>query len=608
MRRPVSCALALVVSSVLLLGGPLSLRAQAPSGPDPIDPPDTEYHTGLDDIDPATLATLPVAPQYRAFIPVSVDLSFRMPSPGDQGKASSCTGWAVAYAARSYYTTAFEDRDLQLPQNIASPNYVYNRARQLSKSAACQGGSSLSSVVDVLKKGALSLADYPYHDSDCDTAPAASVVATANDFRVRGFRLLNVAKIDDVKGALAQSNPVMIEFHDDLTFMRHRGDGVFSETAVDPAKNGWHAMTLVGYDERKQALRLINSWGKGWGDHGYAWISYAVFAKRVRRAAVLDVAKPARPIAALRPPPNPAPSPAPSPPKPPPAPVKPQVVQQTTPPPAVKPPVLQPVSPPPAPKPTVKADPPPVPTPPPAVEPTPAPKPVLAPEPAPAPAPTPQVRAGLAELDTLSCAKVTVQKRGAQNVLAGFVGSDADLDTVKRVAADVPNTSLGDVVVAPWPQCEAMQTLQKPLAATDQARIDIGPTSALRDGDPLRIEIRPPSQISYLYVSYVQADGSVVHLVQPEGLVPQPALPGQPLVFGDGQDGRAKFTVSGPFGREMIIAIASRSPLFDKTLPEQQTEREYLTALRQALVYKPDPAMPDREVSATVKTLETRSR
>jgi hypothetical protein len=250
----------------------------------------------------------------------------------------------------------------------------------------------------------------------------------------------------------------------------------------------------------------------------------------------------------------------------------------------------------------VKADPPP------AVEPTPAPKPVLAPEPAPAPAPTPQVRAGLAELDTLSCAKVTVQKRGAQNVLAGFVGSDADLDTVKRVAADVPNTSLGDVVVAPWPQCEAMQTLQKPLAATDQARIDIGPTSALRDGDPLRIEIRPPSQISYLYVSYVQADGSVVHLVQPEGLVPQPALPGQPLVFGDGQDGRAKFTVSGPFGREMIIAIASRSPLFDKTLPEQQTEREYLTALRQALVYKPDPAMPDREVSATVKTLETRSR
>jgi hypothetical protein len=283
-------------------------------------------------------------------------------------------------------------------------------------------------------------------------------------------------------------------------------------------------------------------------------------------------------------------------------PPKPQVVQQVPPPPAAKPPVIQPVAPPPVPKPTVEADPPPVQVRPLAV------KPVLGPEPAPTPTAPPQAKAGLAELDTLSCAKVAVQKRGAQNVLAGFVGSDADLERVKRIAADVPNTSLGDLVVAPWPQCEAMQTLEKPLATTDQAKIDIGPASALRDGDTLRIEIQPPSQISYLYVSYVQADGSVVHLVQPEGLAPQPALPGQPLVFGDGRDGRAKFTVSGPFGREMIIAVASRSPLFDRKLPDQQTEREYLTALRQALVYKPDPAMADREVSASVKTLETRPR
>jgi hypothetical protein len=104
------------------------------------------------------------------------------------------------------------------------------------------------------------------------------------------------------------------------------------------------------------------------------------------------------------------------------------------------------------------------------------------------------------------------------------------------------------------------------------------------------------------------SSGSVVHLVQPEGLVPRPALPGKTLLFGDGQDGRPKSTVSGPFGREMVIALASRSPLFAQTLPAQQTEREYLTELRRALAYKPDPNMPDREVSATVRTLETRAR
>jgi hypothetical protein len=211
-------------------------------------------------------------------------------------------------------------------------------------------------------------------------------------------------------------------------------------------------------------------------------------------------------------------------------------------------------------------------------------------------------------LGTLTCAKVTARKQEGQTVLTGFVGSDGDLDIVRRAASETPGTRVGDVIVAPWPQCETLQTLEKPLAQADQATIDIGRNGTLRDGDILRIEIQPPSQISYLYVSYVQADGSVVHLVQPEGVVPQPTPPGQAMVFGDGQQGRATFSVSAPFGREMIVAVASRSPLFDRKLPDQQTEREYLTQLRAALVYKPDPAMADREVSANVKTLETRPR
>jgi hypothetical protein len=163
-------------------------------------------------------------------------------------------------------------------------------------------------------------------------------------------------------------------------------------------------------------------------------------------------------------------------------------------------------------------------------------------------------------------------------------------------------------VVAPWPQCEALQTLEKPLDIPDRPTIDIGPTTELRAGDPLRIQVGSPSQISYLYVSYIQADGSVVHLVQPNGLVPQPTLPRQSLVFGSGEGGKPKFTVGPPFGREMIIAIAARSPLFDRELPAHQTEREYLTELRRALIYKPVPEMPDRELAAAMMTLQTSAR
>jgi hypothetical protein len=234
---------------------------------------------------------------------------------------------------------------------------------------------------------------------------------------------------------------------------------------------------------------------------------------------------------------------------------------------------------------------------------------VNVPPPSPAPVPPrPVPGVQLADLQTLSCGRVTVETRGDQSVLSGYVGSDDDLNRIKLIAASVPNTSLGKVIVAPWPQCEALQTLEKPLSVADRPTIDIGPNAELHSGDTLKIQVRSPAQISYLYVSYIQADGSVVHLVQPNALVPQPTLPRQTLVFGSGTDGQPKFTVSPPFGREMIIAIASRSPLFDHELPIQQTERDYLSELRRALLYKPVPDMPDRELAATITTLTTSAR
>lgn len=357
-------------------------------------------------------------------------------------------------------------------------------------------------------------------------------------------------------------------------------------------------MTLVGYDERLQAFRLMNSWGTGWGDNGFAWLSYDVWKSRINAAYVLDVA-PVRPQISVRPP---APPP------------------KVTPPPVVpRPPVVTTVvPPPPAPQPKVTPPPvvttvvpqPPRPIQPPAVNPPPAPPaPVTLQPVVPRPGPlTPVNRPQLADLQKLECGQVTAQQRGGRTALSGYVASDDDLDLVRSIAAGVPGATLGDVMVAPWPQCEALQTLEKQLAVTDRPVIDIGRATELRSGDTLNIRIRAPNHISYLYVVYIQADGSVVALAQPAGVVPQPTLPGQTLSFGTGEGGARRFTITPPFGREMIVAIASRSPLFEQEFPDQQMEREYLSELRRALIYKPVPDMPDREVSASVQTLQTRAR
>ena len=56
----------------------------------------------------------------------------------------------------------------------------------------------------------------------------------------------------------------------------------------------------------------------------------------------------------------------------------------------------------------------------------------------------------------------------------------------------------------------------------------------------------------------------------------------------------------------MVIAVATASPLFTDAIPASATERDYLTALRKTLLYKPDPNQPDRLVDASALALTTR--
>lgn len=518
--------------ALMLLGFPATLQAQVP------DAPDTRYSEGAQPTDPEYERSLPQVQRHRAFLPVSVDLSSRMPAVGNQGSLGSCTAWAVGYAARSYYSSALEGRDVHRPANLPSPSYIFHLARN----DVCEKGSNIPRTIAVLQKGALSLKDYPYSDQ-CVPPASPAQVAKATDFRVRGVKRIDLSSIDNIKGQLAQSNPVMFAFADSRAFQQHRGGGVFSEQ-VPGIPLGSHEMVFVGYDDRRQALRLINSWGTGWGDHGYAWLSYDLVKTRAQSAYVLDVAPPPGPVV----------------------------------PPQVAPPVAK-------------------------VEPTPTPK----PQPAPVPTPSPTRKADLSELPNLSCAHVTVQNRNSRKTLAGFVGYQADLDLVRQIARNLPNISADGVTLAPWPQCEALLTLEKPLAAAGSPTLAID-SADMHAGDTLKITVRSPAQISYLYVAYIQADGSVVQLQQPQGVVPASTLPNQTLVFGDGAGERPKFTIGPPFGPEMIIALASRSPLFDAELPATQTERDFLTALRRALIYKPSPDLPDREVTAAVKTLNTGAR
>ncbi|MFO0987817.1 MAG: C1 family peptidase [Alphaproteobacteria bacterium] len=564
---------------------------------------------------PEAYAGFPKLERHRAFLPERVDLSARFPTPGDQGDQGSCVGWAVGYAARSYYAVSREGRPRNQRDAIPSPAYIYGA---IKPAGDCDTGALISRALDLLARdGAVSLATHPYSDRIC---PAPNRAAAA-PFRIANWRAINFGVVDDAKGALAKGHPVIIGSRLTAEFKQLRGDVVWNGEGV-PAP-GAHAMTLVGYDERRQAFKLINSWGTRWGDMGFGWMSYDAYRRFVVQAYVMDVAAAPRPAPFTPIPPQP-----PAPPKrtstfepgiaiagdlvpgsgssdeAPNAQVcqarcldRPQCVAwrwdhenerwhpRTC---ALIAQVTKRI-----PDQTATSG---------VVSITPAPAP--APGPRPAPPPTVTLDPPLA---SYQCASLDVAQAATGTVVRGFVGTEADLgklfESAKRVGVRV------EVAVRPWPQCETLLTFKEALAEPGAPDLRLrGDKREYKKGEPLVIEVKTPAVPSYLYLVYVQSTGGVVYLVQPRAPAPSPQPPGRTIVLGDGSAGGPKFTIDGPYGDEMVIAIASESPLFDEGRPSPEIERDFLTAFRKALLVRPSSDAAKRKVSAAWIALTTKEK
>src|SRR5205085_6303594 len=95
----------------------------------------TEEGTGLQFIEKETLDKINKgkAPMYGpSQLPASVDLSTKMPPPGNQGSQNSCVGWSIAYGMKSYQEKTARNWDVTSgdeinKQHVFSPAYIYNQ-------------------------------------------------------------------------------------------------------------------------------------------------------------------------------------------------------------------------------------------------------------------------------------------------------------------------------------------------------------------------------------------------------------------------------------------------------------------------------------------------
>lgn len=488
--------------------------------------------TGANFSPPDVIASAPETPVYRDFLPPAVDLSRYFPPVGDQLMQGSCVGWATAYAARAYYAYQIEHRDTQQMSNIPSPAWVFNIIHLGNN---CDNGSQIYDALNVLKKGALSLADYPYDDTKCPM-PLPPARSRATDFKIQDFALvfsrtneapdapLTDQAVDDTKGQLATGHPVVIAALLDNDFFylsREPGHQVWTADASDNNEGG-HAFTLVGYDDAAGVFKFINSWNTSWGIDGYSYMTYDTFKARVVEGWTMSM--PGDPEIALEDADfhgaviDPAPPPAP---------------------PVIYTPII--------------------------VNPTDA---------------TRDIDEEPIAFGDLNCGSVQVGKSAdGTSTATGFVGTQAELDRVNGLLDGKVEDN--QVVLAPWPQCEVMLTLQAQLNDSDTPQVVIDP-EAPKVGDSLTVGIRTPGFASYIYAAYFSADGSVLNLSQPSSSSLKPKAGHATLTIATA-DGLG-LTVQPPVGEEMLLVLASESPLFDAARPGSELDRQFLSGLREAVL------------------------
>ncbi|MDJ0783785.1 MAG: serine/threonine-protein kinase [Desulfosarcinaceae bacterium] len=178
--------------------------------------------------------------------------------------------------------------------------------------------------------------------------------------------------------------------------------------------------------------------------------------------------------------------------------------------------------------------------------------------------------------------------------LSGFVASPADLSRIQGALKQIDGIAKieDDLAIQPWPFCEILRVLlplkSPSAAASAQPQLQLNkPDRRYRTGDKLVVTATAGRDVSaYLYVDYIDSDGSVVHLL-PSPRQPQNRLePGQKIVLGalDAKtSGDFVYAIEPPLGPGMVIAYASRHQLLEAPRQHVETTGEYVPALQAAL-------------------------
>ncbi len=212
-------------------------------------------------------------------LPQSAIISVRPPS-GNQGSQSSCVAWATGYMTASTisgnrfgYTSFLTGAGAPDYTKILSPAFVYNQINR----GRDAGSMEADALTLLIARGDAPWVNMPFNPTDYLTQPTAAAFTAALPNRITNFT--HIPRTDpngpaQIKASIAAGVPVLWGANVDPAFSNLTANDIWTGPT---ATGGGHAMTIVGYDDTKQAFIVANSWGPDWANQGTFYLAYSAW-------------------------------------------------------------------------------------------------------------------------------------------------------------------------------------------------------------------------------------------------------------------------------------------------------------------------------------------
>ncbi|MEA3032287.1 MAG: hypothetical protein QOH86_303 [Sphingomonadales bacterium] len=229
--------------------------------------------------DNAVIAVAIATPPAAA--PASVDLRASWWDVGDQEQTGSCVGWASTEGVARYHFV--QAGRIPKPGHL-SPRFTWMASKETDTLTTrpetfIEGaGTTLKAAVDILRKyGAVPEPLLPFHvNTNLFLGNEDDFFATAATRKIAAY--FNLGKnVANWRSWLAAHGPLLVGLQVDATWDHATSTGGLLDTFQPATVRGGHAVTIVGYRADGRFI-VRNSWGKTWGDKGFAYPSVGYIA------------------------------------------------------------------------------------------------------------------------------------------------------------------------------------------------------------------------------------------------------------------------------------------------------------------------------------------